>query len=294
MAILRGFDAAGSPPTRIGIEEGMAASHRAKRVAQKPWLQRLARFGLLTRALLHAVVAILALQVAWGAASKKADKRGALETIAEQPFGRVLLVAAVVGFAGYAAWRLVMAVAGPGGAPSAQTWAKRAGYGARALLYAGIAWSTARLVAGTGGDDRLDEVDATSKLLALPLGRVIVGLVGAAFVAATLWSVYRAVSGKYEEKLSLYEMGRGGRGFAHTVAWAGLFSRAVVWALVALFLLRAAFFHDASETVGLDGALRAVSSAPFGRALLTVLAIGLLGYSAFGLVEARYRRVGSS
>jgi len=40
--------------------------------------------------------------------------------------------------------------------------------------------------------------------------------------------------------------------------------------------------------------LRRVADASWGRAVLVAVAIGLLAYGAFCLVEARYRRVGSA
>jgi len=265
----------------------------ASRITRTRAIDRIARYGILTRALLHGVVALLALEVAWGSRAASADKEGALETIAGQPFGRALLVAVACGCAAYAAWRFVRAAA-PSRDKGAKAWARRAGYVARGLLYASIALSTARLVAGTGGEDRFDEVDATARLMHLPLGRVLVALVGAGFLASAAWSLWRALSGQHREHLALSRMTARERRTATTAAVVGLFARAVVRVLVAAFLLLAAVRHDPRETVGLDGALRAVGAAPWGQVLLTILALGLLGYAVFGVVEAKFRRVAAS
>jgi hypothetical protein len=48
---------------------------------------------------------------------------------------------------------------------------------------------------------------------------------------------------------------------------------------------------DAREATGFDGALAAVARQPSGMALLGALAIGLLAYAAFSVVEARHQRV---
>jgi hypothetical protein len=266
----------------------------ASRIAHTTALDRIARYGLLTRAVLHAVIALLALQVAWGTRATTADKAGALETIAAQPFGRALLLAVAFGCAAYAVWRFVRAAVPSQAGGRAQAWVRRGGYVARGLLYGSIAFTTARLLAGTGGEDRFDEVDATARLMHLPLGRVLVALVGVGVVAAAVWSFRRAFTGEYREHLDLSRMDARQRRGATTAAVAGLVARGVVRALVGGFLLLAALRHDPRETVGLDGALRVVGAAPWGRLLLTALALGLLGYAVFGVVEAKFRRVAAS
>jgi hypothetical protein len=254
-------------------------------------LDRVARIGLLTRALLHGVVAIIALQIAWGMGTAPADKRGALETIAVQPFGRTLLVAVAIGCACYAAWRLLRAAVPSRSKRRAVAWGKRAGYLLRGLLYAWVAYGTLRLLAGTGGEDRLDEVDATARLMSLPLGRVLVGAVGLGFLAAGVRTAWRGISGAYRKTLEMGQMSAREKKTVQVAAVLGLCARAVVWTLVAAFLLLAALRHDPTETVGLDGALRTVGAAPWGRGLLTLLALGLLAYAAYGVIEARHRRV---
>jgi hypothetical protein len=45
---------------------------------------------------------------------------------------------------------------------------------------------------------------------------------------------------------------------------------------------------DPSKARGLDGALRAILDLPFGRILLTLVALGIAAFGAFCLVRARY------
>ena len=71
----------------------------------------------------------------------------------------------------------------------------------------------------------------------------------------------------------------------------GHVARAVVFALVAVFLLKAAFDYKANEAIGLDGALAKLYDGAFGSWLLGAVAAGLIAFSCFSLVEARYRRI---
>ena len=76
--------------------------------AAKP-VRLLARVGLVTYGLIYLVVAALIVQVAFGD-NERADKKGALQEIAESPTGRLLLWVVVVGLAALVVLRLVDAV----------------------------------------------------------------------------------------------------------------------------------------------------------------------------------------
>jgi hypothetical protein len=65
----------------------------------------------------------------------------------------------------------------------------------------------------------------------------------------------------------------------------------VVFALVGFFLAKAAWEYDPDEAVGIDGALARLAHRAYGTWLLAAVALGLLAYAVFCLVQARYRRV---
>ena len=65
----------------------------------------------------------------------------------------------------------------------------------------------------------------------------------------------------------------------------------LVFALVAVFLLKAAYDYKANEAIGLDGALAKLYNGAYGSWLLGAVAAGLIVFSCFSLVEARYRRI---
>jgi hypothetical protein len=236
------------------------------------------------------VIALLALHVAFGRGGRREplDRRGALEAIVANPFGRTLLAALAVGFAGYALWRIGRA-AFPVGEDKDQPL-RRVSHAASGLLYVGVSVAAVRFLTGTAGEDRLEEVDWTARAMSLPLGRAIVAAAGVAFVVAAAWSVRRAVTGRWRRSLAVGEMSKAVGRSATATGIAGLLARAVVQLLIGAFLGLAAWRHDPSEAVGLDGALKAVGDSPWGDALLAVLAAGLLARGVFSAIEARYRR----
>jgi hypothetical protein len=64
-----------------------------------------------------------------------------------------------------------------------------------------------------------------------------------------------------------------------------------VFGLIAWFFFKAAVDYDAEKARGLDGALRKLATAPYGRWLLGIVAAGLFAYGVFCLIQARYREV---
>src|ERR1700727_567490 len=97
-------DTAAAPSARSHAE-------RAIRSSEFEWL---ARAGFAARATIYLIIGILALGLATGPGGWGAHTRGAVETIARQPLGGVLLALVAVALAGYALWRLSRALLGHG------------------------------------------------------------------------------------------------------------------------------------------------------------------------------------
>ena len=79
-------------------------------VEQSRWVERSGRFGLATKGVAYLLVAIVALKVVVGGGGQTEDHQGALQTLADEPFGWALIALVALGFGSYAVWRLVQAV----------------------------------------------------------------------------------------------------------------------------------------------------------------------------------------
>ena len=89
------------------------AGGKAEQAGDSASLELLARAGLIAYGVVHRLVGWLALQIAWGApARESADTSGALKTLADQPFGKVLLGLVSVGLVALALWQVTQALAG--------------------------------------------------------------------------------------------------------------------------------------------------------------------------------------
>jgi uncharacterized protein DUF1206 len=69
----------------------------------------------------------------------------------------------------------------------------------------------------------------------------------------------------------------------------GIAARGVVFCLIGFFLARAAAHHDAAQAGGVRESLGLLAG--FGRWPFVVVALGLVAYGVYQLVNARYRRI---
>lgn len=276
----------------------MARSGRAhaERAARGSLTEGAARAGLTARGVIYLLVGVLAVQVAFGdGGGQQADRGGALEEIARQPFGAVLLWALGVGLVGMSLWRLSEAAFGAAG-PDGRKARKRLMSAARCVFYASVAYSVIMFAAspgsgsGGGSSDRQSR-DATARALDLPGGQWLVGLAGAGVVAAGAWIGFRAVRRKYHDKLKLGSMSRRVRRLVDVTGVGGGTARGLVFATAGVFAVRAAIDYRPDQAKGLDDTLRSFAQTPLGPWLLVCVAIGFMLFGLFSFALARWRKV---
>ena len=266
---------------------------RAKSQARqaKPWLERLARLGFLSKGAVYLTIGLLAFQAAFGTGGQTTDTQGAVQTIARQPFGQVLLAILSLGLVSYALWRFMQAVLNPEGRSGAKGVVARSAFLVSGLIHLALAVSAIGLLIGSGSSGGSTEQGVTARLLAVPFGRWLVGVVALAVIAAGLFQLFRAYKASFRKALKLGEMSRTESTWATRAGRVGYAARGVVFVLMGIFFMQAALQADASEARGLGGALDALREQPYGPYLLGGVALGFILYSVYMGVEARYRDV---
>jgi hypothetical protein len=266
--------------------ETKLAARKAKSSDAVEWL---ARLGLVARGVIWLVVGMLAAEVALGS-QVKADRNGALAAIKDKPFGEVLLVVLVVGFLGYASWRLLEGSVGHRDErDDRKRWAKRIGSLFRGAVYLVLGGSTAKFVVGGGGSDTTQPL--TARVMSATGGRALVFLVGAGLVVGGLVMAWRGLRQKFEDVIDVGSMPATLQPVMRVVGAAGLVSRGLVFSLVGWFLIDAAVRFQPDKAKGLDASLKTVAHQPFGRVVLFAGAVGLLAFALWSFIEARYRKI---
>jgi uncharacterized protein DUF1206 len=274
-----------------GLREG--TQQRMERAA-RPWIEPFARLGLAARGAVYGVVGILAIRIAFER-FEESDRKGALEAVARQPLGKVLLVAICAGFAGYALWRFTQAVLDTEdhGADAAGL-VRRVGDLGASLLYGAFCLGGIRFLMGAGGHvggDAEQQQTWTARVLSEPLGRWLVVAIGLIVITVGIVSGYSGLTGKYRTWLKNHEIDPKTNRWIDEVAVTGFLGRMASFGLVGIFLVKAAIDFDARESAGLDGALKRLGTNSWGDLLIVLVGIGLFAYGGLSFVESRYRRV---
>ncbi len=257
-------------------------------------LALLAHSGYAARGVVYLIVGGLAVLAACGKGGQTTDTRGALTTLLTQPFGKVLLGTVALGLIGYALWRVVQALAdvdhhgtGPKGL------AIRAGLLVSAATHTLLAVFALSLIFGWGssmGDSGggSGAQNWTAWLLQQPFGRWLVGLVGLAIVGAGVAHMIKGYRARFKKYL---QMGPATLERVSPVCRFGLIARGVVFLIIGGFLIVAAVEFNSAEARGLQGALRTLQQQPYGWILLGIVALGLVAFGVYSLIEAWYRRI---
>lgn len=245
-------------------------------------LKPLARAGLVAYGVVYLMIAWLAVQLAFGDREGKPSSSGALRELAQQPFGEILVWAVSIGLFLLALWQVAEAV-------TADEVSDRLMAAGKAVLYTAVGVSGVSVATGSGSSGKGSQT-WTAKVLDLPGGQLMVGLVGAVIIGYGLYEIYRAWTDKYAEKLTA-EGRSGATGTAYL--WfgkVGCAARGVAFTIVGGLFVYAAITHDAKKSGGMDQALFEVLDQPFGPVLLCLIGLGLGCFALFTFARARYLR----
>lgn len=238
------------------------------------------------------IIGWIAVEVAFGRSRQQADQTGALHSVAATPVGGVLLWLLAIGFIGMTVWRLSEAAYGAPGADGRKATSRLTALG-RAVIAEVIAYGAMTFALGAASHQSSDteSVDITATLMRHAGGRVLVVVIGLAFIGGGLFVAYRAWRKQFLSELALRQLRPGVR---RVVQWLGEFggiARGIVFITAGGFLVDAAAHAQPQQAKGLDSSLRALAATPLGPWLLVLVALGLIMFGAFSCCQARWQRL---
>ena len=274
---------------RRTAREAEAAGEDVARSRQLEWL---ARAGLVARGVVYGLIGTLAIKVAFGAGGETTDQQGALKSIAGQPFGKVLLVLVAIGLAGYALWRLVRAAIGHGPETGEDDAKDRISGVVSGIAYGALCFTAVKILIGSSSSSSSSKTEkATGGVLGWPLGRYIVIVAGLVVIGVAVDQAIKGIKKKFLEDSKTEQMSPTVDQAFTAAGVIGHLVRAVVFALIGWFVIKAAIDFDPDKAVGLDQALSKLASSTFGPVVLAVVAAGLVAFGAYSVLDGRYRRV---
>lgn len=263
----------------------------ASRAANSKPLEYLARAGFICYGIIHLLFAWVAFQLAFGNSSQEGDQTGAMQKLATQPLGKALLIVIVIGMVALALWQGLEAAIGESGVRSTRAKFERVVSGVRAVVYLWLAWTAFKVVQGASASQSQGSKKATSQLMNSAGGRFWVGLLGLVVIGIGIGLMWYGLKKKFEEHLNTGQMNPQVRKTVRRLGMAGYTAKGVAYAIAGILLVVAAVKYDASKSGGLDGALKALASQPFGPWLLSLVAIGIAAFGIYCFFQARYRQV---
>jgi len=267
---------------------GAEVKNAARTTRNSPVLHFLARLGFAVSGLLHAIIGVIAIEIATGASGDEADQSGALGQLASKPGGEFLLWVVVIGLTALGLWLVVNAFVNPG-LTGRKRVARSLGNLGKAVVYFVIAFTALTFARGGTTDSATSTRTLSAKLLAAPGGVFVVFLIGLAIVGVGVYCIVKGATRRFKRDLA---MPRGALGEATAVlAVFGYVAKGVALGVVGVLFIVAALTANPANATGLDGGLKALVALPFGPVILIVVGIGFIAYALYSLVRARLARL---
>lgn len=258
---------------------------------------KVARVGLIGKGSLYVLLGFLAIKVAMGDSSAAgASKTGAIQTVAQAPFGKFLLIALTVALIALVVWKFSQAVSGD--PIEGSDGSDRAKYAGKGVLYSGAALaSLSILIANWGGDAGAvpggggggeGQQHAAGVVMGLPGGRWIVLIVGLGAIGFGGYEIYKhTINCGFMKRTGT--LSRDKRKVIETLGRAGYLGSGLVAIGVGFFFVVAGLTFDPENAKGLSGLLAELAGQSCGQVVLWLIAVGLFAYGLFSFAEARYR-----
>jgi len=165
----------------------------------------------------------------------------------------------------------------------------RANAGALTVYYAALALLALQYAqgSGSGGSGK----DVTAKVLAWPGGQILVAAVGLVIVGIGGYHCWKGAASGFRDELDIRDLRGSSDTAIERVAQFGYIAKGLALILIGVLVVIGAVQFDPNAAGGLDPALHALASQPFGPWLLSAVALGLIAFGGFLAVRARRGKV---
>jgi hypothetical protein len=221
--------------------------------------------GYAARGLVYCIVGLTALAVAIGTRQRPVSLTDSLNDLSREAFGTLVSGSIGLGMSCFALWRISQGVLDADNLGSDyNALLRRTAYSLSALLYFGVAV----IAAETTLRFHMKASPSTSPqswaawLLGLPLGSLVLAVIGIGFCAVAMSTVIRGYRAIFKNDLDLQASAKR---YLVPIGRAGYVARATIYAIVGYFLVRSAFTVNVHEVRDMAGALNVIQQQPFAR-----------------------------
>ena len=261
------------------------ASAEIGQVRRSKGYHALVAVGLASYGLVHLVIGWIALQVAFGEKGD-ASSGGAINELASQPLGTVLLWVMALGLFILVPWQILEATIGREEPSRDGRLRRRIASAGRAVVYLAFGVLTVGIILGadaaTSGDA---QETVSSRLMDLPFGRVLVGILGAIVIAIGISQIVKGVKQNFTEDLKT-----GASPLIRRLGTTGYCAKGIALGIIGGLFIWAGVSYDPDKAGGMDAALSTVRDQPFGTVLLVIMAAGIAAFGVYCFFWAKHAR----
>ncbi|GAA3899371.1 DUF1206 domain-containing protein [Microbacterium invictum] len=250
----------------------------------------LARGGFAANGVVHLVIGIIVLVIAFGGRGES-DQAGAFKAIAAAPLGYVALWLLAVLLAALGVWHLIDGLLADRGRRDSDTkkWGARISSWGQALVFLTLAVIAAAVALGARPDADDSATEASRGVLTLPFGALLLGAVGVGIGVAGIVFGVMGVRRSFRNRVTIPAGGLGT--VVTTLGVVGFVAKGVALLIVGVLLIVAAVRVDPEAAGGLDAAIQALLDVTGGPFLVGLVGAGLIAYAVFCFFRARYARL---
>lgn len=249
----------------------------------------MARAGFAVSGVLHFLVGLVAIRLALGGEGK-ADVSGAVEQLASQPAGPLLLWSSFAACVALALWATSDAIFDFEHLPAKKKLGKKLKAALQAVVYAGLAVTLASFASGVGKYHSSSTSDLTVSVMKAPGGYALLLAIGAAVAVTGIVYAIRGFRQSFAKHLRLPASAKA-RTAVTVLGVAGYAAKGIALLLAGLLIIIATVQVRPEESTGLDGGLKGLREQPFGMYMLAAVGIGLICYGFFMVVRAKLAKM---
>ena len=265
------------------------AADVAEDVTNSKPLEIAARAGFAVSGLLHFLIGLVAIRLAMGGQGQ-ADVSGAVEELARQPAGPLLLWTSFAACVALAIWQASDAIFDFGHLPTKKKVGKKLKAALQAVVYTAFALTLASVATGAGSDNRESTSDMTVNLMKAPGGVALLVVIGAAVAVTGIVYAIRGFKKSFIKYLRMPSQPQA-RTAVTVIGMVGYVAKGFALLLVGLLIIIATVKAHPEESTGLDGSLKALREQPFGVYLLAAVGVGLICYGIYMAVRAKLAKM---
>ncbi len=266
---------------------GKTAKRAAREARSSPALRLLARGGYAANAVVHLLIGIIVLAIAFGGRGE-GDQAGAFKAIGAAPLGFLALWLLAALLAALGVWHAANGVIASR-ASDVKKWGVRIGEWGQAVVFLALGFIAGAVALGARPNAERTAEEASRGVLNVPGGPWLLGLVGIGVGIGGISFIVMGVLRSFRKKVDLPE-GRLGT-VVTTLGVVGFIAKGIALLVVGVLLVVAAVKVDPGTAGGLDGAIDALLEVWGGPFLVGIVGTGLVAYAVFTFFRADYARL---